>query len=276
MKIFVTGATGFIGSHLVNIGIREGHEIVALRLSGSKERLPLLDQPRWINGSLEDDVAHALDGCEAMIHLAAYGVNPADNSFDKAFRWNVTASLNLWEKAFRSGIKRLVIAGSCSEYGKSAERYDYVPWDAPLEPVDAYGASKAAASVAALAYGINRNVEIAILRPFHVYGDGENSIRFWPSLKAAAIAGEDFKMTLGEQVRDFTSVEEVARAFLSYAAEKIIAPGMPIVKNLGTGKPETLRRFAERHWKAFNAKGKLVTGAVPYRKNEVMRYVPML
>lgn len=81
-------------------------------------------------------------------------------------------------------------------------------------------------------------------------------------------------MTAGEQVRDFIPVETVADAFVAALARTDLQAGEPKIENVGTGKPQTLRAFAEDWWKQWNAKGKLKIGAVPYRANEVMRYVP--
>ena len=276
MKIFVTGSNGFIGSHVVKKALSAGHEIVGLRRPNHLAKIDLPRQPTWVEGTLETDMRQALEGCEAIIHLAAYGVNPNFDSWQEAYRWNVSASLNLWRQAKQMGVKRFVIAGSCSEYGSSAERYEYVPCDAPLEPVNAYGASKAAATLAAMAYARENELELAVLRPFHIFGEGESQERLWPSLKKAALAGEDFPMTFGEQVRDFTPVEFTAEMFIHYATEAIIQQGEPLVHNLGTGRPMSLKSFAENHWKKFGATGRLKRGEIPYRKNEVMRYVPLV
>ena len=213
---------------------------------------------------------------KAIIHLAAYGVNQNFDSWHEAFRWNVSASVNLLGQAKQAGVKRFVIAGSCSEYGKSAERYKYVPCDAPLEPVNAYGASKATTTIAAMAFAREHELELAVLRPFHIFGEGESQERLWPSLKKAALAGEDFPMTFGEQIRDFTTVEFAAEKFIYYAVEAIIEQGEPVIHNLGTGKPMSLNSFAEAQWKKFGATRRLKRGEIPYRKNEVMRYVPLI
>jgi nucleoside-diphosphate-sugar epimerase len=115
---------------------------------------------------------------------------------------------------------------------------------------------------------------MAILRPFTVYGEGQHDSNFWPSLQKAALAGEDFPMTSGEQIRDFVEVMEVALAFLQAATSADLKPGEPVIRNVGTGVPQSLRAFAEAQWKAAGATGKLLPGAVPMRAHEVMRYVP--
>jgi len=276
MKIFVTGSNGFIGSHVVKKALNHGHEIVGLRRSNNLAKIDLPCQPIWVEGTLEADMRQVLEGCEAIIHLAAYGVNPNFDAWHEAFRWNVSASINLWGQAKEVGVKRFVIAGSCFEYGRSAERYEYVPCNAPLEPVNAYGASKAAATLAAMAFARENELELAVLRPFHIFGEGESQERLWPSLKKAALAGEDFSMTFGEQIRDFTPVEFAAEIFIHYAVEAIIQKGKPVILNLGTGRPMSLKSFAEKQWKKFGAKGRLKRGEIPYRENEVMRYVPLV
>lgn len=277
MKIFITGSSGFIGRHVVTKALQAGHRVVGLRFSNATSKYENHSSSMtWITGSLEDDMKYALDGCDALIHLAAYGVDPRYDSWQEAFRWNVTASIKVIEEAHLLNIKRVIFIGSCSEYGKSAERYEYIPCDAPLEPVNAYGASKAAATLAALAYARENNLEVAVLRPFHVYGEGEGHNRFWPSMKKAALDGKNFQMTNGEQIRDFTPVDLVANLILEYATEKQIMPGNPIIRNLGTGIPKSLKDFATECWNEFGAKGKLIPGAIQYRKDEIMRYVPDL
>lgn len=275
MKIFITGASGFIGRNVVTRAIQTGHKVVGLRFTNTTSQHEThLSSLTWITGSLEEDLKYALDGCDALIHLASYGVDPRYNSWEEAFRWNVNATIKIIKEAHLLKIKRIIIIGSCSEYGKSAERYEYIPCDAPLEPINAYGASKAAATLAALAYARENNLEIAVLRLFHVYGEGEGPNRFWPLMKKAAQDGKDFKMSHGEQIRDFTPVDLVANSILEYATNKRFVPGKPIIRNIGTGIPKSLKEFAAEYWNEFGAKGKLIIGALPYRKDEIMRYIP--
>ena len=276
MKIFVTGGTGFIGSHFLTASLAAGHEPIALRRPGSKPRLPLKKEPQWVDGALNDDWRKQLTNCQALVHLAAAGVSPQLSGWDELFKVNVELSLNIWRQAAEAGVRRLIICGSCFEYGRSGNRYDFIPPDAPLEPTAPYHASKAAATMAAIALGIERQLELAVLRPFHVFGEGETKIRFWPSFRKAALAGEDFPMSEGRQIRDFVPVEQVVNTFVDALTRTDLKPGDPKVENLGTGRPQTLRAFAEHWWNQWDAKGKLLIGAVPYYENEVMRYVPQI
>jgi nucleoside-diphosphate-sugar epimerase len=139
-----------------------------------------------------------------------------------------------------------------------------------------YPTSKAAASVAFQGWAAEKNINMQILRIFQVFGEGEDESRLWPSLHKAAILGEDYAMTNGEQVRDFIPVEEVASTFISALSFDGVDSGKPIIKNIGTGMPQSVREFSEYWWKKWKAKGSLKIGKIPYRNKEVMRFVPLI
>jgi nucleoside-diphosphate-sugar epimerase len=231
-------------------------------------------ESKWLNGELPDNWGEALIGCEAFLHVAAYSVASGSNDWERCFQANVLDSIRLWQQAVVAGIKHFLIVGSCFEYGRSGMRYDAIPVTAPLEPTTAYGASKAAASMAALALAVEQQLRLVIARPFHVYGEEEATERFWPLLVAAAKAGEDLPMTSGEQIRDFQPVDQAAIQLLYLLLNSTLHPGKPSIYNLGTGKPTTLLAFAEREWKLHKATGTILPGSLPHRTNEVMRYVP--
>jgi nucleoside-diphosphate-sugar epimerase len=273
VKLFVTGGTGFLGSHLLARLHSDGVPVTACRRRVSSARLEVPNSASWITKPMEEIDVGELEGHDALVHLAAYGVSPQPCSWNEAFRFNVQASLGLLQKAKEAGIPRVVVAGSCHEYGLSANHYDFIPADAPMKPMGAYGASKAAFSVAAAGYARATNWDIRVLRIFAVYGEGQNPGNFWPSLKRAAMAGEDFQMTLGEQICDFSPVEFVVDEILA----EVIKPGSNrVFRNLGSGQPQSLLDFATGWWSKWNAKGRLLAGSVAYRKNEIMRYVPLL
>lgn len=276
MNIFVTGSTGFIGSHFLKQALAAGHQIFALRRPGSRTRILLPKEPNWLEGNLDDDWSPELSQCTSLIHLAAAGVNPQTTDWDDLLEVNVRQSSSMWRLAAKVGVKRFVICGSCFEYGKSGEHYKFIPADAALKPTTAYGASKAAATMTALALAVEKQLELIVLRPFHVFGEGEDMSRFWPSLRKAALSGEDFPMTPGGQIRDFIPAEAVAENFSAAILRTDLQAGEPKIENVGSGSPQTLRAFAEFWWKHWNAKGKLKFGAVQYRTNEVMRYVPQI
>lgn len=275
MKVFLTGGTGFIGSNLLKALIRAGHQVIALRRDEFPSSGFSHQHLQWRIGKLTDDWSADLLECSGFIHLAAYGVTGSFDCWDNAFNVNVIDSLRILRQAAAFGVRRFVIFGSCFEYGRAGDQYSEIPSSAPLIPTTAYAASKASASMAAVALAAEYNLELVVLRPFHVFGPGEIESRFWPSLCKAASLGLDFPMTQGEQVRDFQPVDQTCLQTLDWLGNPL-NPGQPIVANLGTGRPKTLLEFAKEEWERLGATGSLLPGAFPYRKNEVMRYVPML
>jgi nucleoside-diphosphate-sugar epimerase len=276
MRILVTGATGFIGGHFLNTALAAHHEVFALRRPCSRPRVRLIAEPVWVDAQLDKVRASTLKGIESLVHFAAVGVSPQETTWAECFRWNVMASLRLCAEAIKAGVRRLVICGTCHEYGRVGERYDFIPPDAPLEPVGPYAASKAAASVALMGLARAMNSELVLLRPFNVYGEGQYEKNFWPALRKAALTGEDFEMTPGGQIRDFIPVEQVANRFVEALSESDANRGQPIIHNIGTGCPRMVLSFAKELWSLWGAKGQLLPGAKPYSRDEVMRYVPLV
>lgn len=217
----------------------------------------------------------ALRGCDGFIHLAAAGVSPQRATWEELFRINVFASLELWHQAADNGVGWFLFCGTLLEYGAAADRYERIPTNAPLEPLTAYAASKAAASLAATDFVNKRKVRGIIFRPSIIFGEGQNQNNFWPALCSAARSGADFPMTAGEQVTDFLPVDQAARHIVRLWG-RLPDRGEIAVHHLGSGQPCTLRLFAEQWWKKLAARGRLLPGALPYRNSQNMRLVPDL
>lgn len=274
MKIFVTGATGFIGSNFIKKALAEGNEVIALRRSTkSKPKIELNKKPCWLTKKIEEVEEKDLIGVEVIVHFAAHSMNPPYDTLENCFYWNVIAPLKLFRNAVAAGVKKFIIAGSCFEYGLSGENYEYIPINAPLIPTTSYAVSKASASMAFFQFAIEKQLKLSIQRIFHVYGQGEAENRFWPSLKQAAESGNDFPMTNGEQVRDFIHVDIVVQKFYELCENNNLKMGKPVIENLGTGNSTSVLQFAKFWWEKWNAKGELLIGKVPYREGEIMRYV---
>ena len=274
MKIALTGGTGFIGSHFLRQALATRHSVLAVRRNtASQPRIPLEQQPFWLDSQLDEVRAEDLKECDVMVHFAAHTGNVPYDTLSNCLHWNLMAVLDLFEQARLAGIRRFIVAGSCFEYGRSGERFQEIPTNAPLEPTNSYATSKAAASIALQQWANENKLSLEILRVFHVFGEGESETRLWPSLRRAALAGKDFKMTKGEQIRDFQPVEDVASIFLNRAC-LIGLPESSAILNLGTGNPLMIHQFAQKWWLRWQATGKLLIGALPYRYQEVMRFVP--
>jgi len=278
MKIFLTGGTGFIGSHFINAALNAGHEIKALRRSdNSAPKVQIPNKVNWLTKQFGDVTINDLQGTDLLVHLAAHSANVPYDSLENCIKYNVTEPLKLFKIAKEAGVKKIIVTGSCFEYGLSGERYEYIPSNAPLEPSLTYPTSKAISSIAFKQFAIENKVQLNYFRIFQVYGEGELESRLWPSLKKAALKGEDFPMTMGGQIRDFIEVKSLANT-LVVESEKIFSQ-IEInckISNIGTGVPQSILEFSKYWWSKWNAKGSLLIGDLKYREGEIMRYVPLI
>ncbi len=277
MRLFLTGSTGFIGSYVLAAALLAGHEVCALRrTSGSSPVIPLPLQPHWCTGTLATIAPSTLDGFDAVVHLASVGVSPRRVPWNVLVEANVVGSLRLFELAAAAGVRRCVVAGTCQEYGESARRYSAIPPDAPLEPINAYGASKVASFQLLRAFATEHELEFFYGRIFTAYGEGQFAGNFWPSLRRAALLGGDFPMTSGRQISDFVHASVVAAHLLEACSRQDIISGVPFVTNIGTGVGTSLQAFAEQEWRKMGAPGQLLLGSLPERTDQIDRYVPDL
>lgn len=273
MKIFLTGGTGFIGSHFINEAHNNGHEVFALRRLGSLSRIKLNKEPIWINGSLDGNYVKELSKCDVYIHLATFGASPQPSNWSECFYWNVIKSVELLKQALDSGINKVISVGTYAEYGKSGMNYEFIPPNCPLSPEGPYAASKAAFGIAMRSICAEYDSYSIYYRLFSIFGDGQNEKNFYPALKKAALSGNDFSMTKGEQIRDFFPVDLAVKQICEGIKFENVGINETKILNIGSGTPRSVLKFAQDNWIKFKAKGKLNVGSLPYRKNEIMRYV---
>jgi nucleoside-diphosphate-sugar epimerase len=224
-------------------------------------------------GDLTDPSREWFRGVEVFIHLASHTPNPPYASLSESIYWNVFLPIKCAELAHDAGVNKLIVAGSMFEYGLSWKTCEYLDVNSPLMPNNSYGTSKASASVAFEGFSREKKIKLKLLRFFQVFGEGEQSNRFWPSLKAAALAGDDFPMSHGQQIRDFINVSDLSRILVRELDFDRVEAGVPTVKNISMGDSKTLLEFAEYWWAVFNARGVIRPGLIPYRNEELMRLV---
>lgn len=275
MKIFVTGGTGFIGRSFINEALSNGHQVVAIYRNVDSNFLKEHRNIEWMKRELKDVDETDLIGCSALVHLASAGISPRPDTLDECFRVNVLDSLNLIKVAINAKVENFVVTGTYAEYGVEALKYDEIPTDIPLKPNSIYASSKAAFFVGISALCRKYKFSLSYQRLFSVYGEGQYHENLWPQLIYHARNNIDFKMTFGEQIRDFIHVNEVAKELL-HEVMNHNEPGEPKVSNLASGKPVSIKEFAEYWWNKIGSKAKLQLGAIPYRDGEVMRYVPKI
>jgi nucleoside-diphosphate-sugar epimerase len=274
--LLITGATGFIGSNLINEMSESEYEIIGVKRNcESTPRLAITRKVRWVTSPLEEISSDVLCSADVIVHLASHTANHPYDTLYNCIDQNVVRHLKFIENAFKAGVNRFVLAGSCFEYGTSGEKYDYIPVNAPLEPKGSYPVSKAMFFFAVKEFFMGKQANVSYQRIFQVYGEGEAETRFWPTLRSKAFSGEDMLMTKGEQLRDFINVTEVASKLKSKVQTMLGSEKCCFdIENLASGNPQSLKEFAQYWWKEWSAKGQIKFGAIPYRHNEVMRFIP--
>lgn len=209
-----------------------------------------------------ESVARAVARCEpeVVFHLAAVGVTDPGVTPLTALTVNVAGTIHLLEALQKQSVRRIVLVGTCYEYGAR---------EGPegLDPFNFYAASKVSAWAFARAYWRAHGLPVVTVRPFQVYGPGQPTHTLIPSAIRAALAGEDFRMTPGEQKRDFIYIEDVVEGLLAAATAPSIE-GQSL--DLGTGQVHPVRQVVERIWEITEARGRILPGALPYRPGEVM------
>ncbi|WP_333844011.1 NAD-dependent epimerase/dehydratase family protein [Limnohabitans sp.] len=273
MKLFVTGGTGFVGSHFLQQALAAGHDVIAQRRPGSRPRIPLTREPVWVDRALDQVFEAELAGCDALVHLASHTPNPPYAPLDECLYWNVYATIRLLQQAASKGVRKMLIAGTYFEYGDAVEGQDFVHPSTEMRPTQTYSISKAAATISILGLARHIGLQVQILRIFQAYGEGESTNRFWPSLRNAALNGHDFPMSVGDQIRDFIHVDDVSKQFMEALFFKEVDAGRPHVRNIGTGKAQTLLDFANYWWTTWGATGQIKPGHLAHRPGEVKRIV---
>lgn len=277
MRLAVTGATGFLGRHLVAAALGRGHQVRALVRPGREA--PAGAEP--VAGDLAD--AAALDrlvaGADAVLHLAALGVQRRDRDWARLVEVNVARPLAVAEAAARAGVGVLVAVGTVLEYrghgrlpGAPAPLPALCLEDSPCDPADPYGATKAAGGLVLRARAAALGLPCWWLRLASLYGPGDDAEKLLPGAAAAAREGRPFEMSGGAQVREWLHVADAAEALLAAAAAPPAA-GVEVV-NVGTGEGVALLEVVRRAFALAGADPALVrAGARPYGPGEVHRLV---
>ena len=272
MKLFVTGGTGFIGGHFINILPNE-FEIFAIYRNKKNTKIELNKHVNWVKKEFDYINSSDLKDIDAIIHFASAGVSPQKATWEELYYFNVHCTLKLLRAAAQAGVNKIIMAGSYMEYGLSANIHEYIPPTAALQPTTAYASSKAAAFELAHAFCLNSKISLTYNRIFNVFGEGQFIGNLWPSLQKAAKNNDDFYMTSGTQIRDFIEVNKVALAFLQDLNFKNKDIFLPRVKNICSGNGQSILEFAKFWWRNWNAKGRLLPGKLLDRKNEPIRFV---
>lgn len=250
MKVVVTGAAGFVGSHLTERLLADGHEVVGIdsisdyysraRKEQNLEAARSQRRFRFEEIDLVDaDLEDVLDGAEVVYHLAGQpGVRPSwGHQFDRYVRDNVLATQRLLEGLKSSSIRRFVFAGSSSVYG-DAEMFPTKESALP-RPVSPYGVTKLAAEHMAHLYRRNFGIPAVSVRYFTVYGPRQRpDMAFARFMQAIADGAEIEVFGDGEQTREFTYVSDAVDGTIKASTADVVGE----IFNLGGGSRVTVNQ----------------------------------
>lgn len=240
-KVLVTGADGFIGSHLVELLVGLGAEVTALCVYNSRGSFGWLDSLRgsenvnFVLGDVRDpsQMNHIVKGHSTVFHLASLIAIPYSYEAPTSYiDTNVKGTLNILEAAKHAGVSRVVHTSTSEVYGTAL----YTPIDEKheLQPQSPYSASKIAADMVANSYHSSFGLPVTTLRPFNTYGPRQSLRAVIPTVIAQVLSGSK-KLNVGslDPIRDFNYVDDTARAFVELALAKDEVLGETY--NTGTG-----------------------------------------
>ena len=279
-KVLVTGADGFIGSHLVEELLAQGYQVKAFcyynsfNFWGWLDSFPkeLLDHVEIFTGDVRDPngVRTAMKGCDMVFHLAGLIAIPYSyHSPDSYVDTNVKGTLNIIQAAKDLNIERVLVTSTSEIYGTA----QYVPIDEkhPKQPQSPYSASKIGADCMADSFYRSFDMPITIVRPFNTYGPRQSARAIIPTIITQLLNGFD-EIKLGDltPTRDLLYVKDTAKGFIEIAkSESLIGHEC----NIATNSEVSMQKMADTLVGLINPKAKIVQDADRLRpaKSEVFR-----
>lgn len=250
-KILITGAAGFVGSHVTEVLVKKGLDVKALVRYNSQNQWGWLEESdvkkdiEIVSGDVRDydSVSKALKGCEAVFHLAALIGIPYSYISPLAYiKTNVEGTYNILEAAKQHEVKQILITSTSETYG-SAQSIP-ITEEHPLVAQSPYAASKIAADQLALSYYRSFGLPVKVVRPFNTFGPRQSARAIIPTIITQSLSGQQ-KIQLGNlsPTRDFTFVTDTAEAFWAiYQSPKSIGQ----VVNIGSGEEISIEALAKQ------------------------------
>jgi dTDP-glucose 4,6-dehydratase len=279
-NVFVTGAGGFIGSHLTEELVRQGEEVRAFVRYNSRDDRGLLEElPKEIRnqvdvvmGDLKDPegVRKAVKGCRTIFHLGALISIPYSyvHPFD-FIQTNVIGTANLLNACLESpSVEKIVHTSSSEVYGTA--RYTPIDEKHPLQAQSPYSASKIAADKLAESYFLSFNLPIATLRPFNTFGPRQSLRAVIPTIISQALEGKRIKLGNTAPRRDFLFVRDTVRGFIAMGkCEEAVGKTV----NIGVGQDISIAEVMKNILGLMGKEGQVETEDRRIRpeKSEVMQ-----
>ncbi|AET66049.1 nucleoside-diphosphate-sugar epimerase [Desulfosporosinus orientis DSM 765] len=278
-KVLVTGAGGFIGSHLTEALVKARANVrVFLRYNsrdgrGNLEDLDpgLLDGVEIITGDLRDAdaIERAVKGCDTVFHLGALvGIPYSYQNPREVVETNIMGTLNILTAARDYGVERIVNTSTSEVYGSAL----YVPIDEahPFQGQSPYSASKIGADKLAESFYASYDLPVVTVRPFNCYGPRQSARAIIPTLITQALACKEIRLGNTDTLRDFTYIADTVEGFIKAAQSQ---SGLGKAINIGSGREISIGQLAQIVQNTVQSNAKIVfeRGRVRPRRSEVSR-----
>ena len=278
-QVLITGAGGFIGSHLTEALVEAGAKVrVFIRYNsrdgrGNLEDLEprLLDQIEIIAGDLRDAdvIDRTVKGCDAVFHLGALvGIPYSYKNPREVVETNIMGTFNILTAARDHEVERIVHTSTSEVYGSAL----YVPIDEahPLQGQSPYSASKIGADKLAESFYASYDLPVVTVRPFNCYGPRQSARAVIPTLITQALASEEIRLGNTDTLRDFTFVTDTAEGFIKAAQSQA---GFGKVINIGSGREISIGQLAQIIVNTIQSTAKIVVDEARVRpmRSEVNR-----
>ena len=255
-KILITGADGFIGSHLTEKLVRCGHDVRAFILYNSFNSWGWLDHAEAdikknleiFAGDVRDPhgVKQAMKGCDVVFHLAALiGIPYSYHSPDTYVDTNIKGTLNIVQSARELGVAKVIHTSTSEVYGTA--RFVPITEEHPLQGQSPYSASKIGADQIAMSFNLAFNTPVSIIRPFNTYGPRQSARAVIPTI-ITQIATGNTKIKLGalHPTRDFSYIKDTVNGFIAIAeSDQTIGEVINIGSNYEISIGDTVKLIAD-------------------------------
>jgi UDP-glucose 4-epimerase len=272
-RVLVTGASGFIGSHLVKsllargarvaVTVRYGNLIKNIRLASYWDQIHVIEADLRNRGALE--IIRSFEP-EVVFHLAAYqDVGQSFKQIEECFDVNAKGTANLFDIC--RGVPKFVYIATSEVYGYQGS----IPFVETMEPnpLSPYAVTKYAGEMyCRLQQRVGGPTSIVILRPFNAFGPYQSTKAVIPELIIKCLRGDPVRTTCGEQTREFNFVTNLTEGML-IAAEHPAPIDGPV--NLASGEEIAIRELVRKIAELTETRSSLEIGALPYRPNEIWR-----
>jgi nucleoside-diphosphate-sugar epimerase len=254
MRLFITGANGYIGRNFIKYAAKKNNKIFAVTRRKKNKKIPNV---KWLVGEIDKEWKE-LKKSDLLIHFATVGAYDKFTKLKDTFDFNVSKSINLIFNAANNSCKKWLIISTNKEKKIDRLLKSKVKLQKKThEPHFNYALTKYMFSRIVLILSTIFNAKCRIVKLFHVYGNDENKKRLWPLLLFHSKKNLNLNMTAGHQTYDFSHIDNVVKSLYDCANFNKKKKKFPQEWDLATGKSMSVKDFAKKIWRKNNSKAKI-------------------